>query len=70
MSITTGLQPGECRVTLTRSEWNILHHLLAVAQEQPAVFGGTDENGPAARVLGATVARIRAKLPPPGAGSY
>ena len=70
MSTATGLRPGECRVTLTRSEWNILHHLLAVAQEQPAVFGGTDENGPAARVLGATVARIKAKLPPPGAGSY
>lgn len=50
MNTTTGLRPGECRITLTRSEWGILHHLLAVAQEQPAVFGGTDEHGPAARV--------------------
>jgi len=70
MSTANGLRPGECRVTLTRSEWNLLHHLLAVAQEQPVIFGGTDSNPDVTRVLCATVARIKAKLPPPGAGSY
>jgi uncharacterized membrane protein len=69
VSAANGLRPGECRITLTNSEWNLLHHVLAIAQEQPAVFGGTIDDG-ATRVLCATVARIKSKLPPPGAGTY
>jgi hypothetical protein len=67
---TTGLDAGSCRVTLTRNEWHLLHHVLRIVQEHPADFGGTEDEPAAARYLGAAVAQIKAKLPPDGAGSY
>lgn len=70
MTAQAALEAGSCRVTLTRSEWHMLHHLLSIAQEHPDMFGGTDDAPGAARVLGATVYRIKAKLPPQGAGGY
>jgi len=65
---TKALNPGEFRVTLTKAEWNMLHHLIYTVQANPGIFGGT-ENGTKALML-QTAARIKAKLPPPGAGSY
>jgi len=62
------LNPGEFRVTLTKAEWNMLHHLIYTVQVFSNVTAST-ENGTRALLL-QTAARIKAKLPPPGAGSY
>jgi hypothetical protein len=70
MQTTPALQAGECRITLSRSEWHILHHILSIVLEHPAEFGGTVDNPAGAAVLGGAVHRIQAKLPPPGAGGY
>lgn len=67
----TALEAGECRLTLTRNERELLHLLLAIARERPvALIGEEAADTPAARVMGATVARIQAKLPPRGSGTY
>lgn len=67
----SGLRPGECRVTFTKAEREVLHLLLAIAREQPQVLVGEDAAGSAAgRIMAGHVARIQAKLPRRGSGTY
>jgi hypothetical protein len=65
------LDAGECLLKLTKSEREILHLVLAVALEQPSLFGAyPDGDRAVAAVFAATVARIQKKLPRRGAGTY
>lgn len=69
--ISSGLRPGECRVTLTRNEREVLHLLLAIAREQPQVLVGDDAaDSTAAGIMAGHVARIQAKLPRRYSGTY
>lgn len=39
-----GLDPGSCRITLADREPHIAQHLINIAMEQPARFGGINED--------------------------
>jgi hypothetical protein len=63
------LQPGE--VVLPRRQWWELHTVLAHVDENPELFGATDSLTAGQRAyVRQIVARLRAKLPLAGAGSY
>lgn len=66
-----GLEPGECRIKLTKSERELLHHVLAVARENAALFGASDEGERnMSGYFHMVLSRIQKKLPPPGSGTY
>lgn len=70
-SMTSTLQAGECKITLTKAKRELLHLLLAIAREQPQVLIGDDAaRSAAARIMAMHVARIPATLPPRGPGTY
>lgn len=70
-STHNGLRPGECRITFTKNERELLHLLLALARENPQALVGQDAADSAAgRIMAGHVARIQAKLPPRGSGMY
>lgn len=65
------LAAGECRITFTKDEREILHLLLAIAREHPEVLIGEETaRTQAGRIMAAHVARIQAKLPKRGSGTY
>jgi hypothetical protein len=72
MSVPTQrLDAGECLIKLTKSQREVLHHILAIAAEQPQLFGASDlQEGYAARFFAGTVSQIQRKLPRRGSGTY
>lgn len=71
MSREDRLEPGECRIKLSKSEREILHHILNVARENASLFGATEEGERSmASYFHMVVARIQKKLPPQGSGTY
>lgn len=69
--LAEGLEAGECRIKLTKSERELLHHVLAVARENAPLFGASSEGERnMAGYFHMVVDRIQKKLPPRGSGTY